>query len=223
MMIKDKHQKLPSYNHAISTLFFLTFLVLFASFGLAVLFYQEPFSFWEHAFSDLGCTVTRQGKPNLVPRAIYATGMLVEGVLMLQISRQFTGQLKFRNQIIKRDLALLGVVGAVISILPNDLYHTIHSIGSGILVGVMYFFTMIFHFEGRQQLPRWRVALDIALLQVAVFPYAVAFFANWESKQSFQKLCLIGIFYALLSIVSASEQGFKPGEFIRDLSQSQQQ
>jgi len=220
MMNRNTHQSLPSYNHGISTLFYLTFFVLFASFGLAILFYREPFLFWEHAFSDLGCTLTRQGNPNLVPRLIYASGMLIEGLLLLRIGQHYAGERQFKNQTFKRVLAQLGVVGALVSIFPNDLYHILHSIGSGILVGVVYFFTMIFHFESRQYLPRWRFVFDIALLQLAVFPYAFAFFTNSESKQSFQKLCLFGIFYALLSIVSASEQGIKPGEFFQGLSHS---
>jgi hypothetical protein len=75
---------------------------------------------------------------------------------------------------------------------------------------------MVFYFEFRQQLPRWRLMLDVVLVQVVVFSYAFSFFAGWETKQAFQKLCIMGVFYALLKIVSASEQGFRPREFFMD-------
>jgi hypothetical protein len=49
---------------------------------------------------------------------------------------------------------------------------------------------------------------------MAVFPYAVSFFADWASKQSYQKICMMGIFYVLLKTVSATKEGFKPYEVL---------
>lgn len=205
----------PSYNYAVSALFFLLFFVLFATFGVAILFYGEPFLFWEHAFSVLGDTVTTQGNPNRVSRLIFSIGMLIESGIFLRIRAHYAGDHRFRNQVIKRWLALLGALGFLVSILPNNLFHAIHSLGVGTVVGVLYFFAMFFHFELRERLPQWQFLIDVILLQVVVFPYAIAFFANWESKQSYQKICLMGIFYVLLKAASLTENAFKPREMLQ--------
>jgi hypothetical protein len=43
---------------------------------------------------------------------------------------------------------------------------------------------------------------DLVILQVAVFSCAVAFFADAASKQSFQKICMIGLFSRLCQYVA---------------------
>lgn len=205
----------PSYNHAVSKSFFLVFFILFITLGLAIVFYGEPFLFWQHAFSDLGNTVTRQGQPNVVPRLIFSLGMIVESFVMLSIRAQYSGELSFRNQRIKSWLALLGAVGFLVAIVPNDHFHAIHSVGVGLVVGVLYFFAMFFHFELKGVLSKWQFYADIVLLQIAVFPYAVSFFADWASKQSYQKICIMGVFYVLLKAASAAEGSFAGRELFK--------
>ena len=185
---------------------------MFITFGLAITFYGEPFLFWEHALSDLGCTVTRQGNPNVIPRLIFTLGMLDESFVMLSIWAQYSAEELYRNQAPKRVLALLGAAGFLVSILPNDRYHVIHSVGVGSSVAALYFFSMLYHFELKEHLSSWQFYLDVALLQIAVFSYAVSFFADWASKQSYQKICIMGVFYVLLKAVSVTKESFAPGE-----------
>jgi hypothetical protein len=210
---KDSFRK-PSYDHDTSTLFYLLFFVLFATFGTAVLFYQETFLFWELPFSELGNTVTLLGNRNDVSRLIFSIGMLVESGIMLQIWAHYSEESKFRNRGIKHGLAFLGSIGFLISIFPNDRFHVIHSTGVGIVVGILNFFAIIYLFELKDRLPSRQFFSDAILLQMAVFPYAVSFFADWASKQSYQKICMMGIFYVLLKTVSATKEGFKPYEVL---------
>lgn len=114
---KDSLRK-PSFDHATSTLFYLLFFVLFATFGAAILFYAETFLFWEHPFSDLGSTTTWVGNPNEISRLVFSTGMLIESGIMLQIWAHYSEESKFRNRGIKRWLAFLGLIGFLISIFP---------------------------------------------------------------------------------------------------------
>jgi hypothetical membrane protein len=208
--------KSPSYDHAISRDFFLLFLGLVLTFGIGIFLYREPFQFWEHALSDLGCTVTRAGRPNRISRWVFTIGMMAEGLILLRIRAAYRGEQRFRNQRVKRWLALLGAVGFLISILPNDHFHTLHSVGVGMVVGALYFFALVFHYELRVELSHWQFYLDTALLQVAVFSYAYSFMAGWEIKQFFQKVCLIGVFYILLRSVSITKESFEVGEIFRD-------
>jgi hypothetical protein len=43
-------------------------------------------------------------------------------------------------------LAMLATTGFIVYAFPNDLYHTVHSIGVGVVLGTLYSFTLIFHF-----------------------------------------------------------------------------
>lgn len=214
-MSRNSRTAPPSYDHAVSKLFFLVFFVLFITFGLAIALYAEPFHFWQNAFSDLGNLVTPQGLPNEVPRLIFSLGMLAESIIMLAIRAQYSGEQAFRNQRTKSWLALLGAVGFLVSILPNDRFHGIHSLGVASVVASLYFFALIFHFELRAHITARQFFLDITLLQFAVFPYAVSFFADWASKQSYQKICIMGVFYVLLKAASAAEDSFAPRELFK--------
>jgi len=212
--MKRRKNLSPSYDHAISTLFVLLSLILFATFGLAVLFFGEPFLFWQHAFSDLGDTVTKHGHSNLTSRMIFSAGMIVEGCLMLKISSRYAEDRTFRNRTIKRWLAFLGAIGFLVSIYPNNINHVIHSVGVGIVIGVLYLFVMIFHFELKPRIPPRVFYTDMAIIQAAVFSYAVTFFADAASKQVFQKFCIIGIFLALQWSVTIAEESFEARELL---------
>lgn len=205
----------PSYDRTISALFYLSFLVLVITLGLAILFYPETFQFWQHAFSDLGDTVSKHGYTNSISRKIYTTGMIAESLIFFKIASQYTAKLDFRNQAIKRWLAGLGGLGFLISNFPNSDYHTIHSIGTGIVVGALYFFTMFYLFEQKENISAWYLSATTALLQLGVFPYAAAFFVDSAHKQSLQKTCIMGTFFVLLNAVSLAEDSFAPREFFR--------
>jgi hypothetical membrane protein len=207
-MKAQSQPKISSYNHSVRRLFFLLFYVMLATFGISILLYGEEFLFWKHALSDLGCTMTRMGRPNRISRWVFALGMMVESFIMLRIWEEYTEVPRFRNQAVKAWLAHMAAMGYLFSILPNDKFHTLHSAGVGVVVGALYFFSMIYHYELKEHVPAWRFSLDVVLLQIAVFPHAISFFADWNTKQSFQKICIMGLFYILLkSVLMANEDG----------------
>jgi hypothetical membrane protein len=219
--MKRRKNRAPSYDHSISALFSLLSLILFATFGLAVLFFGERFLFWHHAFSDLGDTVTRQGHSNLSSRVIFSVGMIIESCIMLKISSRYAENQNFRNHPVKRWLALLGAIGFVVSIYPNNINHFVHSLGVGTVIGVLYLLTMIFHFELKPRIPPRSFYTDLVVIQVAVFSYAVTFFADSASKQVFQKICIVGLFLALERVVTIAEESFSPSEMLGVLKRFQ--
>jgi len=204
----------PPYDHKISALFYFLFLILVTSLGLAIVYYAEPFLFWEHAFSDLGNVTTLHGNSNTVSRSIFSIGLIIESIIMFKIGAYYAGNPQFCNHRVKQWLAFIGAVGFLISLYPNDIYHVIHSIGIGMVIGALYLFTMIYHFELRPVVSLRVFYLDLILVQMVIFPYAVAFFVDSVHKQSLQKFCIMGVFFALLRIVSATEDGFVLREVI---------
>jgi hypothetical membrane protein len=220
--MKRRKRPAASYDHAISELFFLLSLVLIVTLALAVLFYGEPFRFWHHAFSDLGNTVTSRGRRNVASRMVFSVGMMVECALMLRIRARYGETQDLRHRTIKRWLALLGAVAFLVAICPNDVNHTIHSVGVGTVVGVIYLFTMVFHLELEPRIPARLFYVDLVIIQVAVFSYAWAFFANSPFKQSLQKTCIGGVFFALERACMATEESYRPHEALAFLQRLQQ-
>lgn len=212
--MKKTNPPSPSYSHDISALFYLLFLVLALTLGLAILFYPETFLFWQHAFSNLGDDVTINGYDNLLSRKVYTGGMILESFILFKISTHYKAPANYRNRTVKRWLAVLGGFGFITSTLPNNRYHIPHSIGTGMVVGALYFFTMLILFELKGQITPWHFAADVALVQLAVFPYAAAFFLNLTNKQSLQKFCIMGLFFVLLRAVSIAKYSFEPKELL---------
>ena len=132
--MKGRRDVAKSYDHEISALFLLLSLTVFATLGLAALAYGEPFRFWYDAFSDLGNTVTHGGHRNAPARLIFSAGMIVSSAIMLRISSRYAGRRKLRHHAIKCWLARLRTLGCLISIYPNDIDHTVHSVGVGIVI-----------------------------------------------------------------------------------------
>jgi hypothetical membrane protein len=198
-----------SYDHEISALFLLHSLTVFATLGLAVLVYGEPFRFWHDAFSDLGNTVTHGGHRNAAARLIFSVGMTASSAIMLWICSRYAGRRELRHHAVKCWLARLGALGCLISIYPNDIDHTVHSVGVGTVIGAVYLFTMIFHLELKREISPRLFWADLLIMQVAVFSYAWAFFADAASKQSLQKTCIVGLLLAMQRGATAAEKSFQ--------------
>ena len=196
---------LPSYDQNISKLFHIVFLVLFAAIGVAIIFYPEPFLFWQHAFSNLGDRVSLAGYNNMISRVIYISGIVIAGILMFRISAYYKQPFKFQHQNIKQRLAAFSGTGFLISTPPNNLYPKIHTFGMSVAVGSLYLIIMYLLFEQRAQIPAWLFYVDIIILQVMLFSYAVGLIVCSVFKQSLQKLCFMTM-SAVLMRVSSIEQ-----------------
>ena len=204
----------PSYNRRISAYFVLLIVALSVTLVVALVLYGESFS-WGYPFSALGSTATWEGKVNVPSRLVFTLGGVSAGWIMLQVWAAYTGEVRFRNQRAKRDLAALGTVGFLLSSVPNNQHHIIHTIGAVCAFAALYLFSMIFYFELKEAMPQWRFVLELAVLQAVVFSYALAFFADWTSKQGFQKACIVGLFYAVLRAVSVGRESFTPRQLLK--------
>ncbi len=210
--MKDNLRCPAAYDHSISGLFIALLIALLITLGLAVLFYAEPFIFMQHAFSDLASTTSKHGLPNSISMTIYALGMLIGGSIMLRIAAIYARSPNLSHPVIKSRLAWLASIGFIVSIYPNDLNHTLHSIGVGVVLGALYFFTTIFHFELKDEISTRAFVFNMTLLQAAVFSYAAAFFLNTAAKQSLQKFCLLGVMITLERVVTMTEDSYSPLE-----------
>jgi hypothetical protein len=148
--------------------------------------------------------------------------MVTNSGIMLRIGLCYANRWGFRNAMPKQWLSFLGMVGFLVSLIPNNRHHTLHSVGSGMVIGVLYFLIMIFHFELKPTLSPSFFYTNLGVLQAGVFSYAVAFFSGFDEKQIFQKICIFSIFFALVRIVTIAEEAFHPTRMLRIFPRSQQ-
>ena len=209
-----KNTTLPSYDQKISTLFQILFLTLFVAITAAIYFYPEPFLFWQHAFSNLGDRVSLAGYNNMISRIIYISGIVTASIVLFQISAHYKQPFKFQHQAIKQRLAAFSGTGFLISTPPNNLYPKIHSLGMTIAVGSLYLIIMYLLFEQRAQIPAWLFYIDIIILQVVLFSYAVGLIVCSIFKQTLQKLCFISMTSFLLRATSLTQENPAPDKIL---------
>ena len=205
----DVRDRLPSYDPGISRIFFSISLIIPITLVLALALYREPFFLLRDAFSELGETLTSQGRSNTIPRLIFSVGWLICSVLMVQISYRYGKRPAMKNATFKRWLAMFGGIGFLVAITPNDVNHIVHSIGMGLVVGVTYVFGVLFLIELRTEVGAPNFLWLMLLLQTTVLTYAVAFFLNASIKQAAQKLCVIGLLLVVEKAATIGPEGFE--------------
>jgi len=208
-MQKKPRQEWPSYNAEISRYFFSISLIIPLTFILAVITFREPFHFWHHAFSKLGETTTPQGYPNLLSQLVFSIGWLACSLLMFRISQQFRRNRELKHRMFKQWLALVGSIGFVVAIVPNDVNHILHSIGMGLVVAVTYFFGVFFLIELRPTLSPLVFYVNMLFLQSAVLTYAVTFFSNSTLKQAAQKFCVLALLLVVEKASTIAPEGYE--------------
>ncbi len=180
----------------LSRLLRYTVIDVILTYSIAALFYTDPFQFWRHAFSELGTTVTLTGNPNLVSSVIVTCGMFICGRLLLETARLYQNNPGYTRHRAKSRLLFTASLGAFISLAPNNLFHTIHTIGSAMMIGGIFLYIILLLWEEPDQKSRQRNWLA-GLVCLSILGYAVTYFAGWEIKQAAQKVCLINLLFLL--------------------------
>ncbi len=207
--MRKARNSLPSYDPEISKLFFLMCLIIPVTLILAVLLYRDTFHFLRNAFSQLGETVTPQGRSNIASRLVFSAGFVACGVAMISISSRYGKNRGLRNRALKRFLALAGGVGFFVAIIPNDVSHAAHSVGMGSAVAVTYFFAMIFLLELRPRIPAFVFYANMIILQTSVLTYAAAYFTDSSHDKIAQKFCVVGLLLVMERAVTIAPEGFE--------------
>lgn len=170
---------------------------LIGTYILGAIFYADPFHFWDHALSELGTTFTLLGTPNLTSSLIITLGMFINGRLMLEIARTFHQDPKPLYANFKSALMYLASLGSFITIVPNNLFHNIHTIGSALSIGSIFLFDLILLKEGLVSQKPLLVYILIGILSLSVLSYAITYFMGLPIKQATQKICVINLLLIL--------------------------
>jgi hypothetical protein len=185
-------------EHKLAILLRSIVLSISITYLLGALFYADPFNFWEHALSELGTTRTLLGTPNLKAAFFVSVGMIISGGLLFKAGRFTMSHIGFMNNKIKGWFLFAASLGAFIAVFPNNKFHTIHSIGSALMIGPIFLMEVIMLWERKSLLGSIKVNLIIILLAASVLTYAVAFFTDAVIKQASQKICVINLLLVLI-------------------------
>ncbi|MEJ2412107.1 MAG: hypothetical protein P8Y34_03805 [Anaerolineales bacterium] len=185
-VIISAHQKLTKLLRYIVIDITLTYV-------LAAVFYADAFHFWQHALSELGTTVTLLGTPNLAAMIVITIGMFISGRLLLEAANLYRDNPQFTKSSVKRILFSIASLGSFIIIFPNNLFHAIHSIGSALLIGSVFFIDLLILREQGSSHKSLAIQLAAGILWMTVLAYAVTYAAGLEIKQAIQKICVINL------------------------------
>ncbi len=167
------------------------------TFALGAVFYADDFHIWEHALSEIGTTRTLKGTPNLLATAVIGLGMILTNTYLLEIATLYRKNTSFPHHQNKSIFMYIAGTGALISIFPNNHFHLIHSIGSGMMIGPFFLIELLFLWERRTEIPKFRLCFFTLFLSISVFWYAATFFMHMDIKQIVQKFCVISILFVL--------------------------
>ena len=180
-------------------------IIIVASMALGIIFYREPFRFFEYPLSDLGATRTEHDLSNIVSMFLFDGGMLSSAVIMFSISRLFgTAQVEHRR--LKRGLTLLSAIGFIVITFPYNINDNIHMSGDAALVGGLWGLTVLSLLEMRESIGTRRFVLLQLLLQGTILPYAAMFAIGLPIKQAFQKPAVAGLILAVRFVVSLHDR-----------------
>ena len=192
------------FNTKISSLFTALALTIFLTFTLGMFCFGENFLFWQHAFSDLGSTITPCGNSNLLSLSIFVMGMLISAVLMILIACHFSRDESLNHRQLKYYLSLLAALGFIVITYPHNLNNQIHSYGAATMVGSLWAFGVLLLVELKPLIFGPRYNLYQALLQGTVLTYAFTYFINAPIKQVTQKFAVVGLVATLKLATSQS-------------------
>ncbi len=184
-------------DQKLSRLYLYVVISISSTYLLGALFYADKFHFWQHALSELGTTRTLTGTPNTISAFQVALGMFTTGWLLLAIAGMHQTQTKVLNHRLKCVLLSIAGIGSFISIFLNDLFHVLHSIGSGMMIGPIFIIELLMLWE-RKLVSGITKAYSLSiLLSVSVLTYAAAFFRYHDIQQIAQKFCIFNLLVIL--------------------------
>ena len=88
--------------------------------------------------------------------------------------------------------------GFFLGIAPCDILWFLHTIGNGIMTGMLWILIMIYLYQGFYDEQRPVYFLNLVILQVFLLPYAFLFAINSGYKDIAQKFAFFGVFAMLL-------------------------
>ena len=169
----------------------------------SMLFYGEKFLFWKYPLSALGAYHTPNGVSNTVSMLIYGAGFIFCSVVFLKAAAYYrrNDSVPFRNAKLK--LCYMISAGFFLGIAPHDVIWVLHTIGNGIMTGMLWILIMIYLYQAFYPEQKPVYYMNMILLQVFLLPYAFLFAIDSDYRDIAQKFAFFGVFGILLIAAGA--------------------
>ncbi|MBN2698257.1 MAG: hypothetical protein JXR52_05475 [Bacteroidales bacterium] len=187
--IYGKEESAPVWinvNRYLNYLFGITVI----SFILGAITYGEDFSFYKHAYSHLAMVRTKNGSPNHISMVIVSFSLMLSSIICFRIERHLNG--KHNHWLFS-----LCSIGYLLMLAPCDILNSVHVIGSALVIGSLWFFTVIRLIQLITFTGIFRFIVLQMLLQGTVLPYAYMYVSGFPARHAMQKLALFGLIVVL--------------------------
>ena len=198
----ENTENLQICNKKIDSLFLILVITNITTMAVGMLFYGEPFNFWQDAISYLGATKTVNGYPNTTSFFIFALGMGFSGILMLKIASLFYRDSNIEHHALKRYFSFFAGLGFFIIIFPCNINNGIHSIGGALLFGDLWGITLLLLIEAKKLPGVKYISLYHFILHITVLTYAFNFVIQSGIMQITQKFAVFSLI-AVLKLTTA--------------------
>ena len=195
----NSEKDLAIRDQVLSRLYLYVVISISSTYVLGALFYADKFHFWQHALSELGTTRILTGTPNTISAILVALGMFITGWLLLTIACIYQNQPNFMNRRLKSILFNIAGTGSFIAIFPNDHFHVLHSIGTGMMIGPIFIIELVMLWERKLFIGLTKVYSLSIRLSISVLTYAAAFFRYHDIQQVAQKFCIFNLLLILFN------------------------
>ena len=197
LLYRENHKGADDFVklHRLSNLMNIFLANTIIIFILGALTYGEKFRFWDYAYSYLGMIKTPGGNANTLSFIIYVAGCMLNSVICFKVSNNVKEQL---NKIFFK---ICGA-GYILLMLPCDVINSIHSVGGALVVGSLWFFSIIGINNIYRSGNKLRALLYFLLLNGTILPYAFAHFVELSWEQIAQKPALLGLIIVLKLILT---------------------
>ncbi len=166
----------------------ITYLLglLIFTFVSGILAYRGNFSIWKDALSYLGNINTLRETSNFLSFTIFVVGMIGSAMLCFRISNDLKyhkGQMYFT----------MAGIGFILLTIPSDLINILHSLGGALVVGSLWFFSLMSLNDLYKKTAKFKIILYHIILHGTVLPYAFLYFAGIPLRQAAQKFAVLGL------------------------------
>ena len=181
--------------HRLNNLMYIFLANTIIIFILGTLTYGEKFHFWDYAYSYLGRVKTPTGNSNTLSFIIYVAGCMINSIICFKISNTIT------ERLYKIFFRVCGA-GYLLLMLPCDVINSIHSVGGALVVGSLWFFSVISINDIYRSGNILKAILYFLLLNGTVLPYAYAHIVKAPWEQIAQKPALLGLILTLKLVLT---------------------
>lgn len=162
--------------------------------GLAIIFYNGQFLFWQYPLSTAGTSVSESGQLNLISMIFFSLSMLVSSILMFRLSKIYAQQ----KNIIAKNLSYISSLGFfLVAIFQDNTNHFLHLAGVFVALASLWLIIFLQLFNDKNKFNPKNFYLLEFVLNFPLLVYALVYLLHASpiaynlQKLAISSICLV--------------------------------